>query len=337
MAHTAKVVTSSDDVASSASAVLTARAVSLATGPAHQLPTSNPSFSVAARALWRLTKPNLSLFVMITTTLGLFLASDGALTLSTVLFTLLGTVLTAGGACGVNMVWERDYDAMMPRTAARPIPSGELPVRTALIFSLALIGLGASLLDNQVNRLTALISLFTAAVYIFVYTPLKRVGPIAVWVGAIPGALPPVMGFTAVRGHLDVEALLVFSILFFWQLPHFWSLGMMYQEDYKLGGFKLVSASSSRLVSQQILAWTMALVVVGLQPAVFGFAGITYIIGTTAVGLWLLARAIRLTLNPADKKQARTMFLGTLVYLPVVILSLLADRPMALLRLFGWP
>ena len=298
-----------------------------------------PPVSLAAivRAFWRLTKPNLTALVMVTTMLGLFLASDGALTLSTVLYTLLGTALTGGGACALNMVWERDFDALMARTAARPLPAGELPVRSALIFSLALVTVGAMLLDQNVNRLTAALSLLAAATYVLVYTPLKRVGPIAIWVGAVPGALPPVMGFTAVRGHLDVEALLVFAILFFWQLPHFWALGLLYRDDYARGGFRLLSSTSTRTTARNIVAWTMALIVVALQPALFGFAGPVYVVGTTAIGLWLLARTVRLTIAPDDKALARSVFLGTIIYQPVVILALLADRPLALLRLFGWP
>lgn len=304
---------------------------------AESMSMSEPTLTSALRALYRLTKPNLTLLVMVTTMLGLFLASDGALTLPLIAFTLVGTALTAGGACGINMVVERDLDALMPRTMARPLPANEIPVRTATVFSLALLALGAALLDNHVNRLTALLSLVTAAVYVFVYTPLKRVGPIAIWVGAIPGALPPVMGFTAVRGYLDVEALLVFAILFFWQLPHFWALGLMYEDDYKRGGFKLISSASARVRAQQILAWVMALLVVALQPAVFGFAGPIYIVGATISGLWLLRRAVLLTLNATDRTRARAVFLGTIIYQPLIILALLADRPMALLRLVGWP
>ncbi len=283
-----------------------------------------------------LTKPNLTLFVVITTLLGLHWGNPHGNWLL-FLATLVGTALSAGGACGLNMAIEHREDALMTRTRRRPIPLGTLSAKEAVVFSSLLIGVGCALLAVWVNLLTAALAAASAAIYVFIYTPLKRKTPVATWVGAIPGALPPVMGFTAARNSLDPQALIIFAVLFFWQLPHFYALALMYKDDYSRGGFKVqpIEGAFDRVaLERQIVLSTGALLLASAGLFALGYAGPVYAIGATLAGGLLVYRVTRL-LQTHSVAQARRLFFSTLIYLPVLVIALLADTPHPLRRFIG--
>jgi protoheme IX farnesyltransferase len=304
--------------------------------------TTAPSFFAALRrtlsGLLQLTKPSLMLMVVVTTLLGLHLGSNGDWPWALAGWTLLGTALSGGGACGINMALEHEADAQMRRTAKRPIPAGHVSPFAAFGFSLALLFIGNAVLWRQANPLTALLSMMAAAVYVLLYTPLKRATPMATWLGAIPGALPPVMGFTAVRGVIDTQAVIVFGILFFWQLPHFWALAVMYQEDYTRGGFKvqpIAGAHFDRARLENHILWaTATLLVVSVLLFVRGDAGWIYLAGALLAGGLFMQRAVvlRLSHRVAD---ARRLFYASLIYQPVLVAALVLDKPQALMRALG--
>jgi protoheme IX farnesyltransferase len=285
------------------------------------------------RDLYLLTKPNLTLLVVITTLLGLSLAADAALPASLMFATLVGTALTGGGACALNMAMESDFDRKMARTRERPVAADRLTHEEAIAFGMALISLGGVILWVFTNPLTALLSLLAAAVYIFAYTPLKRTSPWATVVGAIPGALPPMMGYTAATGSIGVDAWTVFFILFFWQLPHFWALAILYKSDYERGGFKLWPGGQNeqRGVEWRVLVTTIALFLTSLVLFATGSAGVIYVVGAFLLGTFFLMQAVRLSFEH-DRKAARRLFLTSIAYLPLLIAFLVADRPRLLLN-----
>lgn len=289
--------------------------------------------------LVHLTKPELMLMVVVTTLLGLHLGSNGDLPWALVGWTLLGTALSGGGACGINMALEHEADAQMRRTQKRPIPRGHVSPFAAFGFSLAILFIGNTLLWTKANPLTAMLSLLAAAVYVLLYTPLKRSTPVATWVGAIPGALPPMMGWTAVRGTIDTPAVIIFGILFFWQLPHFWALAVMYQDDYARGGFKVQPIAGARFdherLEQHILWATVTLIAMSLTLFLRGDAGWVYLGGALSAGGLFLFRAI--VLRRSHKvADARRLFFASLIYQPVLVAALVLDKPQALLRAFGF-
>jgi protoheme IX farnesyltransferase len=285
------------------------------------------------RDLYLLTKPGLTLLVVITTLLGLALGAHGTLPLSLVFATLLGTALTGGGACALNMAMESEHDRRMKRTANRPVAAERLSHEEAVVFGVGLIGLGGVVLWLFTNPLTALLSLLAAAVYLFSYTPLKRGTPWATVIGAIPGALPPMMGYTAVAGEIGRDAWIVFGILFFWQLPHFWALLILYKQDYERGGFKLWPGKqdSQQGVEWRVLFTTMALFLSSLVLFAVGAAGVIYVVGAFVLGTFFLMQAVRLAFEH-DRAAARRLFLTSIAYLPLLIAFLIADRPRLLLN-----
>ncbi|MCC6807093.1 MAG: protoheme IX farnesyltransferase [Deltaproteobacteria bacterium] len=285
------------------------------------------------RDLYLLTKPNLTLLVVITTLLGLSLAADAYLPASLMLATLIGTALTGGGACALNMAMESAYDRRMARTRHRPVAADRVSHEEAVAFGIALVSLGGVILWSYTNPLTALLSLLAAAVYVFAYTPLKRVTPWATVVGAIPGALPPMMGYTAANASIGRDAWIVFFILFFWQLPHFWALAILYKTDYDRGGFKLWPgpAGSQKGVELRVLLTTIALFLTSLGLFAVGAAGVIYVVGAFVLGTFFLMQAVRLAFEH-DRAAARRVFLTSIVYLPMLIGFLIADRPRLLLN-----
>ncbi len=281
---------------------------------------------------YRLTKPNLTLLVVITTLLGLALGAELAAPPSLIVATLIGTALSAGGACALNMAMESDFDRLMRRTAARPLAAQRLFDLEAVVLGVGLVAFGGLVLWLFANPLTALLSLLAAAVYIFAYTPLKRVSPWATVVGAIPGALPPMMGYTAVTGTVGVEAWIVFGILFFWQLPHFWALAILYRGDYERGGFRLWPGAA---VDRFIIATTLALCATSAALYVVGAAGLIYLASALLLGGWFLRRAFALR-RSGTHSSARTLFLTSIAYLPLLIVALIIDRPRLFLALLGY-
>ena len=293
-------------------------------------PTSRATSTGTAtgRDLYELAKPNLSILVVVTAVLG-FCLGAGSEPLSWIRLTMLivGTGLTSAGACALNMFIERDIDAMMPRTRKRPVPSGRVSPESALFFALITFSWGFGALATFCGPVPALLSLLTGAVYAFVYTPLKRRGPISIWVGAIPGAIPPMIGWSAATGSLDWGAASLFLVLFCWQFPHFVALAFMYREDYRRAGFRFVPSGDrpGRRAGAQIAVGSAALVAASVLPYILGLVGFIYLVGVLAAGVWFLKVSLQGALELTGKK-ARRVFLASIIYQPVLLALLVVDR-----------
>ena len=270
-----------------------------------------------------LSKSRIVLMVLITTAAG-FLFAPGEVSGLLMLHTLLGTALVAAGTNALNQYVERDRDGRMQRTRSRPLPAGRITPRAALLFSSAIAIIGTIYLALAVNWLTALLGAFTLTSYIFVYTPLKRVSAICTIIGAVPGAIPPLMGWTAATNQLSLGGWIVFGMLFLWQLPHFMAISWMYREDYARGGFAMLSVrdTDGTAVARQAIYYTLALLPVSLAPALFGMTGTMYFIGTALAGAVLLAATIRFFF---DRGHARALFMTSNLYLLMVMLLLVAN------------
>ena len=274
-----------------------------------------------------LAKPRLNLLVLVTTAAGLYLASPEGVATAVLLHTLIGTALVAGGAAALNQVWERDTDALMRRTRTRPIASGRLETSEGLWFGVALSAAGLVQLAVGVNLISAATAALTLGSYVLVYTPLKRRSSLATLVGGIPGALPPVIGWAAATGTLALPALVLFGIVFFWQMPHFLAIAWLYRDDYAAAGIPLlpVLEPDGRRTGRQALLYSAALWPVSLMPALVGLAGGFYVVVATVLGLALIALGAgfaRERSNPA----ARRLFLFSIIYLPLLLGALVADR-----------
>ena len=274
-----------------------------------------------------LTKPRLNLLVLVTTAAGLYLAAPEGVATAVLLHTLIGTALVAGGAAALNQVWERDTDALMRRTRTRPIASGRLGTSEGQWFGMALSAAGLVELAVGVNLISAATAALTLGSYVAVYTPLKRRTSLATLVGGIPGALPPVIGWAAATGTLTLPALVLFGIVFFWQMPHFLAIAWLYRDDYAAAGIPIlpVVEPDGRRTGRQALLYSAALWPVSLMPALVGLAGGFYLIVATVLGLALIALSAgfaRDRSNPA----ARRLFLFSIIYLPLLLGALVADR-----------
>ncbi len=282
--------------------------------------------------LYALGKPNLTLLVIVTAVLGFFLGlSEGApLRWDRLLALIVGTGLTSAGACALNMFIERDIDALMPRTRKRPIPSGRVSPESALFFALMTLSWGFGALAAFCGPIPASLSLVTAGIYAFVYTPLKRRGPVSIWIGAIPGAVPPLMGWAAATDGVDWGGVSLFAILFCWQFPHFIALAYMYREDYRRAGFRFLpgDARAGRRAGQQILWGCIALFGAALVPSMLGLAGWVYVVGVVTAGLWFLQACWRCAAQTTGK-SARRAFLASIAYLPALLVLLVLDRAIA--------
>lgn len=277
--------------------------------------------------LIELTKPRITLMVVLTAGIGLLLASGGEATLALVVHTLVGTGLVAAGSSALNQVLERDLDALMERTAQRPLPAGRMHPDAALLFGVALSIVGLIELTVFVNLLTALLGTLALASYVFLYTPLKRVSSLATVIGAIPGAIPPLMGWTAVANQIDLGAWVLFGILFLWQLPHFLAIAWMCREDYARAGLPMlpVVEPDGRSTARQMVLWGAALLPVSLLPTVLGLTGITYFLGTLALGCFFLAVCVAFALS-FSTQAARRVLLVSVLYLPAVLAVMVLDR-----------
>jgi heme o synthase len=274
-----------------------------------------------------LAKPRVVAMVLLTTLVGLYLGAPGNIGLVLALNVFAGTALAAGGTLALNEYIERDGDAKMARTCHRPLPSGRLHALEALAFGMVATAGGCAYLWVAANPLCSLLTALTAFLYLCVYTPLKRVSWVCHMVGAIPGALPPVAGWAAARGVLGTEPMLLFAIMFLWQLPHSLSIARLYRKDYALAGMRLLPADDhlSDNVNRVIVAACMVLLLVGMAPALMGFAGIVYLVVAALLGAMLLFYALRLMRAPAAAAARRLMF-ASLIYLPAVFLLLVLDK-----------
>jgi protoheme IX farnesyltransferase len=277
--------------------------------------------------LAELTKPGISLMVLVTTALGFVLASHGPLQWLRLAATLLGTGLVSAGASALNQVVERDLDARMKRTARRPLPSGRLEVEPALLFAVVLSLAGLTVLATAVNLLTALLGAVALAGYVFVYTPLKRITSLSTVVGAIPGAIPPMMGWCAVRNELELPAFVLFGILFFWQMPHFLAIAWLCRDDYAQGGFPMLPVidPGGSWSGRQSVLYGAALVPVSLLPSILHLSGSLYFVGALILGIGYLVFALLFARERSTHSARRLMF-ASILYLPAIAIALLLDR-----------
>lgn len=275
-----------------------------------------------------LTKPRITTMVLVTAAAGYFLAAGGAPSPLGLLAALVGIGLLAAGGSALNHYLERETDARMQRTANRPLPAGRMRPRTALAFGSGLVAAGLAWSWFMVNPLTALLGAGTVTGYLFVYTPLKRMSSLATVVGAVPGALPPVMGWTAATGELAIGAWALFGLLFVWQLPHFLAIAWMCREDYARGGFPMLTVldPAGHRTARQMILWCAALVPVSLLPAALGLAGEVYFLGALGLGLAFLACTFGFARSHSIA-AARRLLLASVVYLPAVLTVLVLDRP----------
>jgi protoheme IX farnesyltransferase len=274
-----------------------------------------------------LTKPRLNLLVLVTTLGGLYLASPEGVTISLLVHTLVGTALVAGGAAALNQVWERDTDRLMRRTSGRPLPQGRLGVNEGTWFGVLLTSIGLIELTFGTNSMAAAVALATSASYVLAYTPLKTRTSLATLVGAVPGALPPVIGWAAATGEITLPALVLFGIVFFWQMPHFLAIAWMHRNDYARAGIPLlpVLEPDGRRTGQQALLYAAALWPVSLLPAVVGLAAAPYSIVATALGFIFIGLSA-LFARDRSMVSARRLFLFSITYLPLLWGALVADR-----------
>lgn len=279
-----------------------------------------------------LTKPRIAVMVLAAAAAGAWVAAAGRPDPVRLTWMLVGTALVAGGASVVNQLAERDVDARMRRTAQRPLPRGAVQPAEALWFGAVLALLGMAALAAFTNLLAAAVALASLVLYSIVYTPMKRWTPLNTAVGAVPGALPPVIGWAAERGELGPGAWALFGILFFWQFPHFFAIAWIHREDYAAGGLKMLPTSDlgRRLAGPLVLSYALALLPVSLAPAMLGLAGAVYFFGAIALGLQYVYYSAAFLWEPSDHR-ARRLLWGSLVYLPGVLALLVWDS----MRLVG--
>ena len=278
------------------------------------------------KAYIELTKPRILQLVLVTTTIGFFLGGQGIHSFTILFLTLLGAGLTCAGAAALNHYLERDVDALMARTKNRPLPKGIISPSNALSFGVILILSGVIILAVYVNLLTSFLSLLTSFLYILVYTPMKRLSWLNTTIGAIPGALPPMGGWTAATNHLDPGAWVLFMILFLWQHPHFYAIAWMFKEDYSNAGFKMLPCvdKDGKATFQQIMTTSLLLIPVSLTPYYFKMSGLIYFFGALISGIALLW--ISNTFRKSKSiKDARHLLHASVIYLPVVLFLIILD------------
>jgi protoheme IX farnesyltransferase len=274
-----------------------------------------------------LFKARLTFLVLLTTLVGFYLGFRGAVDYLLMFHTLLGTALVASGASALNQYLEREYDAKMRRTQDRPLPSGRMQPATVLWIGSATAALGLVYLGMAVNLTTTLLGAASLLSYLFIYTPLKRVTWLNTAIGAVPGALPPLMGWTAARGHLSSEGWTLFAILAFWQLPHFLAIAWMYRDDYARAGFKMLPIidPQGRRTGRQAVSHTLGLLPVSLSPFLFHITGPIYLFGALVLGLVFLWFAVQFA-RQLTLARARQLFYFSILYLPLLLGVMVLDK-----------
>ncbi len=278
-------------------------------------------------AFFALTRPRVTLAVTLTSAAGFYLASSARLDLLLLVHTLVGTTLLSGGAAALNQFLEREADGRMRRTCARPLPSGRVGESDAVISGGILIVSGSLYLALLTNLLAAFLGCVTVVLYLFVYTPLKKKTPVCTAIGAIPGAIPPLIGWAAAKGPLDFHAFLLFAILFAWQFPHFLAISWIYRDDYKRAGFAMLSSTDpdGKRTGRRILAYTIVLLVLSVWPATAGLTGMVYLMGAVLLGsvfVWFgfEAALVRTTTS------ARHVLIASVAYLPLLLILMVIDK-----------
>jgi protoheme IX farnesyltransferase len=294
-------------------------------------------FASLARDYATLTKARVTTLIVMTAWAGAYFAGAKAgvsLFSWTLLNALAGIGLVSGGTAAINEILERDVDAMMRRTARRPLVVGSMSLLHASVVAFGMTIGGLLYLWLTTNWLTAALTALTSITYLAVYTPMKRIHPICTFLGAFPGAMPPVLGWTAIRGRLDGEALVLFAILFFWQFPHFHSIAWLYREDYENAGIRMlpVVESDGRSTAFAIVMYAVALVPVSLAPTLLGMAGRTYFAGALLLSLAMLWFSLRMwtmklaPVSPASKRRARQVLQASVLYLPLLLGLMMINR-----------
>jgi len=297
--------------------------------PAADAPGTHSASQTTTRAAdWvTLTKPRLNLLVLITTLAGLYLAEPTGVSSVLLLHTLVGSALVAGGAAALNQVFERTTDGLMRRTRGRPLPAGRLGAPEGFVLGATLSLLGLAELAYFTNPTAAAVAAVTLASYVFLYTPLKTRTSLATLIGAVPGALPPVIGWTAATGVISEPALVLFGIVFLWQMPHFLAIAWMYRDDYARAGIPLlpVLEPDGRRTGYQALLYASVLWPVSLLPAVVGLAGLPYSAVATVLGFLYIGLSVRFA-QERSHANARKLFLFSILYLAVLLGALVANR-----------
>jgi heme o synthase len=276
-----------------------------------------------------LTKPRVVLMVLVTTLAGYFLGNRGGFDIALALNLVIGTALAAGGTLALNQYIERDTDALMQRTRLRPLPDGRMRPAEALAFGVASAGLGLVYLAATTNWLCTAVTASITVVYLFAYTPLKRVSWACDIIGAIPGALPPVAGWVAARGTFALEPWLIFAIMFLWQLPHTFAVARLYRSDYARAGIHLLPADGPRGGNPSnpvVIAASLGLIAAGIAPAWLGYAGMADGIVAAVLGAAMLVFGCTMVRAPGRAQAARRLLFASIIYLPVVLLAMVLDR-----------
>ena len=286
-----------------------------------------PNRMTKAHAYFQLLKFRLSLTVAFSSAIGYLLGAHGAPNWSRAGLVMLGGLLVTGAANIINQVHERHLDKLMKRTANRPLPLGTISPAEAWVFCVALGLAGLGLLAYCFNPLTAALSLLSLILYGFIYTPLKTISPVCVAVGAIPGGLPPLIGWVAATGYIGVEAWVLFGIQFMWQFPHFWAIAWVADEDYKAAGFKMLPSPGNRdlRTAFQIMTYTVLLIPLSLLPLEFGIAGKISALVAVLAGVGFLILTLQL-MRTQSRKAALGIMFGSFLYLPIVQIALVLDK-----------
>ncbi len=274
-----------------------------------------------------LTKPRVALMVLVTTFVGFYLGSEPLAGYFRLIETLIGTALAAGGTLALNQFLERDADALMERTRRRPLPDGRIQPGEALLFGVLATAAGLLILALAVNMLSALVTASIVGSYLLVYTPLKQRSSLCGVIGAVPGALPPLIGWAAASGGLDVQAWVLFAIMFLWQIPHTLAIARLYRDDFAKAGIQFlpVVESDGWTTGRQVITHSLALLAVSLLPTLLGLAGSVYFLVALLLGLSFLAYAVRLAVSQSLASARRLLF-ASLIYLPVLLVVMALDR-----------
>ena len=274
-----------------------------------------------------LTKPRLNVLVVATSAAGYYLGSTGAIDIVSMAEAVAGTALVAAGAAALNQLYERDTDALMRRTRTRPLPAGRVTPQDARVFGLALSAAGLVLLAARANWLSFALALGTLLTYLVVYTPMKRRTPLSTIVGAVPGALPALIGWTASHGAIDRSGAALFAIVFCWQLPHFMAIAWLYREDYGLAGFPMLPVidPDGKRAGKQAVYWALLMVLASLEPHFSGLAGNAYLAVALVFGVALFWLAVRFA-SARNEATARALFYGSITYLPLLWIAMIANK-----------
>jgi len=274
-----------------------------------------------------LSKPRIASMSLVVTFAGFYMASQGALDAVRLFHVLLGTTLVASGSSALNHFLERDYDGLMERTSDRPLVTGRLRPGPVVIAGSASATLGTAYLAVAATPLAAVAAAFTCILYVFIYTPLKRVTTLNTAIGAVPGALPILIGWTGATGNLNIQGLVLFSILYLWQLPHFFAIAWMYREENERAGFKMLPTDDpdGTRTSRQILIQALALLFISVLPSYMGMTGQIYLIGAIVLGFAYSAVGGIVSLR-RTRSSARSLVLTSVAYLPLLLLLMMLDK-----------